>query len=397
MTTPALITAGSPAHASLLATLREFIDSEVIPRENLALANDPAHMQRQAGELVALARARGLGPPRLTRDAGGLNLSWEACCAFLEEAGRSFLGPLALQCAPPIQPDIVALDHLASPAQRQRYLAPLARGERKSCFAMTEPAPGVGSDPQMLATVARRQGDGPDAGWVLDGHKWFITGAMQADFAIVVARSEAGPSWFLVDTDHPGFERVRDIPSIEPFHLGGHGEIVLRDCRVGPEALVGQEGQGLAQAQLRLEGARLFHCMRFIGLASRAMTMAQDYASQRQSRGVALADHQMVQAMVADAHIELYAARLMVQDVARRLDAGQSIRHESSMAKVFVSEAVNRVADNAVQITGALGISEDLPLSMILRMVRPFRIYDGASEVHRAAIARRAFHQPLRA
>jgi acyl-CoA dehydrogenase len=172
---------------------------------------------------------------------------------------------------------------------------------------------------------------------------------------------------------------------------------LFKDCHVEADALIGEEGQGLAHSQLRLEGARLFHCMRFIGLASRAMSMAQDYALKRQSQGVALADHQMVQAMVADAHIQLYAARQIVLDVARRLDAGQSIRHHSSMAKVFVSEAVYQVADSAVQICGALGISEDIPVSMVLRMLRPFRIYDGASEVHRAAIARRALKNGLAA
>lgn len=387
------LTRPAPEFAALIAGLRDFIDHEVIPREDLRSAHDGAAVQRVSAELGQRAQALGFGAPRLPVSEGGLGLSWEECCAFLEEAGRSFLGPAILQCAPPGQPDIAALEQLASPWQRQRYLDLLARGQARSCFAMTEPAPGAGSDPRMLATTARRQGDD----WVLDGHKWFISGAMRADFAIVVARSDNGVCWFLVDTSNPGFQVLRDIPSMEPFDVGGHAEILLRDCRIGPEALIGEEGKGLEYAQLRLEGARLFHCMRFIGLSSRAMDMAQDYASRRQSHGARLAEHQMVQAMVANAHIDLYAARLMTLDVARRLDAGESIRHTSSMAKVFVSEAVNRVADSAVQITGALGISEDVPLSMILRMLRPFRIYDGASEVHRAAIAKRAFKQRLHA
>ncbi len=378
---------------ALIDTLRDFINEEVIPREDLRAVHDRVAIARVTDELQSLALARGLGAPRGRREEGGLALSWEQCCAYLEQAGRSFLGPLALRCGPPIQPDIFALDSLANPAQKERYLMPLVRGERASCFAMTEPAPGVGSDPRMLSASARRTADG----WVINGHKWFISGAMRADFAIVVARTDAGPSWFFVDMDNPGFEILRDIPTMEPFDIGGHAEILLKDCHVKADALIGEEGQGLAHSQLRLEGARLFHCMRFIGLASRAMSMAQDYALKRQSQGVALADHQMVQAMVADAHIQLYAARQIVLDVARRLDAGQSIRHHSSMAKVFVSEAVYQVADSAVQICGALGISEDIPVSMILRMLRPFRIYDGASEVHRAAIARRALKHGLAA
>lgn len=380
-------------HDALIARLRDFIDEEVIPREDLQAVNDRAAIARVTEELHGLALARGLGAPRGRREDGGLALSWTQCCAYLEQAGRSFLGPLALRCGPPTQPDIFALERLANPAQQARYLMPLVRGERASCFAMTEPAPGVGSDPRMLSTSARRTADG----WVLNGHKWFISGAMRADFAIVVARTEAGPSWFLVDVDNPGFQIVRDIPTMEPFDMGGHAEILLQDCHIEADALIGEEGQGMAHSQLRLEGARLFHCMRFIGLASRAMSIAQAYALKRESQGVVLADHQMVQAMVADAHIQLYAARQVVLDVARRLDAGQSIRHHSSMAKVFVSEAVYQVADSAVQICGALGVSEDIPVSMILRMLRPFRIYDGASEVHRSAIARRALKHGLAA
>ncbi|MBC7437053.1 MAG: acyl-CoA dehydrogenase family protein [Bdellovibrionales bacterium] len=379
--------------AALLDNLRDFIDNEVIPCEDLANAHDGEATQRIAAALQVSAKARGLGAPRMAIPEGGLGLSWEECCAFLEQAGRSFLGPVTLQCAPPGQPDVAALDKLASPAQRQRYLAPLVRGDKRSCFAMTEPAPGAGSDPRMLATTARRVDDG----WVIDGHKWFITGGMRADFAIVVARTDGGVSWLIVDKGTPGFEVVRDVPTMEPFDTGGHAEIIFRNCKVGPDALVGEEGKGLDYAQLRLEGARLFHCMRFIGLASRAMTIAQEYAGRRESNGVRLAEHQMVQSMVADAHIDLYAARLMTLDVARMLDAGQSIRHHSSMAKVFVSEAVNRVADSAVQICGALGVSEDLPVSMILRVLRPFRIYDGASEVHRSAIAKRALRHGLSA
>ena len=379
--------------AALRTRLRGFIDEEVIVAEDLKAAHDQQGNAAAIDRLRMRARALGFGPPRLPVAAGGLGLSWEECCGFFEEVGRSFLGPGALDCAPPGQPDVAVLERLANPAQRERYLGPLARGEVRSCFAMTEPAPGVGSDPRMLKATARCEGDG----WVLNAHKWFISGAIGAAFAIVVARTEAGVSWFLVDTDAPGFRIVRDIPTMEPFTRGGHAEIELVDCRVGADALVGEEGRGLEYAQMRLEGARLFHCMRYIGLASRAMQIAQDYAATRESFGARLAAHQMVQAMVADAHIDLYASRLMTLDVARRLDRGESIRHESSMAKVFVSEAVNRVADSAVQMTGALGISEDVPLSMILRQLRPFRIYDGASEVHRAAIAKRVFSKQLRA
>jgi acyl-CoA dehydrogenase len=166
---------------------------------------------------------------------------------------------------------------------------------------------------------------------------------------------------------------------------------------VPAEALIGEPGRGFDYAQLRLEGARLFHCMRGIGLAARAIEIAQDYALRRDSFGAKLSEHQQIQAMVADSHIDLYASRLMTADVARRLDAGESIRHASSMAKVFVSEALNRVADRASQMTGAIGMCEDQPIAMIARRLRPFRIYDGASEVHRAAIGKRVFQRGGRA
>lgn len=376
----------------LIGELREFIASEVVPQEHLLEAGDAKALQETTRALQRKAVARGFGAARTAREYGGLALSWEECCSYLEEAGRSFLGPAVLQCAPPTQPDIYALEKLGSPEQQQRYLEPLRTGDLHSCFAMTEPAPGVGSDPRMLSATAKRL---PEGGWEINAHKWFITGAVRADVAIVVARTEAGVSWFLVDTDTPGYRLVRDVPTMEPFDAGGHGEITLTNCRVPASALIGEEGRGLEYAQLRLEGARLFHCMRFIGMASRAMDIAQEYASHRESYGVKLGEHQMVQSMIADAHIELYAARLMTRDVARMLDAGESIRHHSSMAKVFVSEVVCKVADSAVQICGALGISEDTPVSMIYRQMRPFRIYDGASEVHRSAIAKRALRHRI--
>lgn len=376
----------------LIGELREFIASEVVPQEHLLQAGDAKALQETTRALQRKAVARGFGAARTAREYGGLALSWEECCSYLEEAGRSFLGPVVLQCAPPTQPDIYALEKLGSPEQQQRYLEPLRTGDLHSCFAMTEPAPGVGSDPRMLSATAKRL---PEGGWEINAHKWFITGAVRADVAIVVARTEAGVSWFLVDTGTPGYRLVRDVPTMEPFDAGGHGEITLTNCRVPASALIGEEGRGLEYAQLRLEGARLFHCMRFIGLASRAMDIAQEYASHRESYGAKLGEHQMVQSMIADAHIELYAARLMTRDVARMLDAGESIRHHSSMAKVFVSEVVCKVADSAVQICGALGISEDTPVSMIYRQMRPFRIYDGASEVHRSAIAKRALRHRI--
>jgi acyl-CoA dehydrogenase len=390
-TAPRCATLSPGALDALCAKTRRFIDEQVIPCEKPSLAHDVRGIDRVVAELRPEARALGIAAPQLPVEHGGLGLSWQECARVFEEAGRSLLGAPVLGCGAPDQPNIDTLLQVAGERHRERWLAPLIRGEIRSCFAMTEPEPGVGSDPRMVATTARRDGDG----WVIDGHKWFISGAVGAAFAIVVARADEGVCWFLVETDNPGYRLVRDIPSLDPFATGGHGEILLENCRVGADALIGEPGRGFEYAQMRLEGARLFHCMRNIGLVSRGLQIAQDYAIRRESFGARLSEHQLVQAMVADSHIDLYAARLMTSDVARRLDAGESIRHYSSMAKVFVSEALHRVADRAAQMTGALGMSEDAPISLILRRIRPFRIYDGASEVHRAAIGRRVFQRRI--
>lgn len=379
---------------ALCGRVREFVEQCAIPREDMARAHDVAWLDAVTKELRVEAQARGLALPQLPRERGGLGLGWVDCVRVFGEAGRSFLGAGALGCAAPDQPNVDTLLRIATPSQQRRWLDPLLAGRVRSAFSMTEPAPGVGSDPRMIRTTARRvvNRDGSRS-WVLDGHKWFSSGACGAAFALVVARAEEGVSWFIVDTDNPGWRLVRSVPGIDPFAHGGHGEVVLENCLVDDDALLGEPGKGLDYAQLRLEGARLFHCMRGAGLAARALQLAQDYAATRESFGSVLADHQQVQAMVADSHIDLYAARLMTTDVARRLDSGGSIRHESSMAKVFVSEALCRVADRAAQLTGALGMSHDSPIAMINLKLRPFRIYDGASEVHRAAIGKRIFQR----
>ena len=374
----------------LLAQLRVFMDDEVIPRERPALAHDLDGIEAVACQLRDRAKAAGVYAPQLPAEWGGLGLSWCDRCAFLEEAGRSFLGPLALNCAPPDQPNMINLLRLGTPAQQARYLKPLSAGQVRSCFAMTEPEPGAGSDPSMLATRARRSSGG---GWVIDGHKWFISGAVGASFALVLAMADEGATIFIVDADNPGLQVERAIPGIDGLQIGGHGEIRLNTCRVADEAVLGEPGRGFEYAQARLEPARLSHCMRFIGRAARALSLAEDYVNRRQSFGKPLAEWQQIQAMVADSHIDLHASRLMTWHAAALMDAAVSVKDESAMTKVFVSEAVWRVADRAAQMMGALGMSDDSIVSQTLRELRPFRIYDGASELHRATLGRRFLKQ----
>ncbi|WP_313388373.1 acyl-CoA dehydrogenase family protein [Achromobacter aegrifaciens] len=369
----------------LCARVRRFVDEVAIPAESPAIARDVAALDRCVAQLRARAKEAGLYAPQLPAQWGGLGLGWRALAEVLEEAGRSFLGPAALNCAAPDQPNMLTLLRLGNAAQQERFLAPLVRGEQRACFAMTEPAPGAGSDPSMLRTRAERRG----SRWVLNGHKQFISGGVGADFSLVLARGDAGATLFLVPADTPGYRVVRDIGMVTGYQIGGHAEILLQDCEVGDDAVLGEPGQGLAHAQLRLEPARLSHCMRYIGRARRALETAQAYVTQRESFGARLADLQQVQAMIADSHIDLHASRLMTLDCAARMDAGLSVKQHSAMTKVFVSDAVNRVADRAVQMMGALGLSDDTPVSMIWQEMRPFRIYDGANELHRATLARR--------
>ncbi|MFY3550076.1 acyl-CoA dehydrogenase family protein [Achromobacter insolitus] len=380
---------GGDALQDLCARVRRFVEEVAMPAESAAIARDVAALDHWVARLRVQAREAGLYAPQLPREWGGLGLGWRALAQVLEEAGRSFLGPAALNCAAPDQPNMLTLLRLGTPAQLERYLGPLVRGERRACFAMTEPAPGAGSDPSMLRTRAERRG----ARWVLNGHKQFISGGVGADFALVLARTDTGATLFLVPADTPGYRVVRDIGMVTGYQIGGHAEILLQDCEVGDEAVLGEPGRGLEYAQLRLEPARLSHCMRYIGRARRALETAQAYVMQRESFGSRLADLQQIQAMVADSHIDLHAARLMTLDCADRMDAGLSVKQHSAMAKVFVSEAVNRVADRAVQMMGASGLSDDTPVAMVWQEMRPFRIYDGANELHRATLARRLLAQ----
>ena len=374
-----------PVLAALRERVRHFVETHAIPGETNAHVSDPPSLDAALARLRPVARALGLYLPQLPQAQGGMGLTWVQRTVVLEEAGRSYLGPGALNCAAPDQPNMISLLRQGTAAQQRTYLAPLAAGEIRSCFAMTEPPPGAGSDPSMLLTRAERR----PGGWVIDGRKWFITGAVGARFAIVLAKATEGPTQFIVDTSNPGFRLLRAIPGIDPFAIGGHGEIELKDCFVPDEAVLGDVGQGFVYAQQRLEPARLSHCMRLLGRARRALELAQAYVGERRSFGARLAELQQVQAMVADCHMDLHASRLMTLDCAARMDAGLPVKTESAMTKVFVSEALYRVADRAAQLMGALGMSDDTPVALILRELRPFRIYDGASELHRATLGRR--------
>ena len=379
----------SPELADLRDRTLAFVRDEVIPQEPYVEEHGGLPAQRLAA-LREKARAAGLYAPHVARVWGGLGLDMRAQSVVFEAAGRSLIGPLALNCAAPDEGNMHLLAVVGTEAQKRTYLAPLVAGEVRSCFAMTEPPPGAGADPSMLQTRAVQRGDA----WVIDGDKWYISGADGAAFAICMARTgeridgRQGATMFLVDAANPGFQVLRQIPSLDGGFPGGHCEVAFRECVVGPDAVLGAVGEGFTYAQVRLAPARLTHCMRWLGVAQRALEIATRYAAEREGFGKRLGEHQMVGAMLADAAIELHAARLMIWHAAWVIDNGGQARQESSMAKVFVSETVERVVDRALQICGSHGVSHDLPLASFYRNLRPFRIYDGPSEVHRMVIAR---------
>lgn len=373
----------------LQARVESFVEEQVIPLER-EVPRKGGLDRKSLDKRRALARKAGLYAPQLPVELGGLGLSLMEICPIFEAAGRSLLGPLALNCAAPDEGNMHLLELAADEKQHRQYLQPLAAGEIRSAFAMTEPAPGAGSDPKMLRTMAERQGDH----WVINGRKWWVSGAQGAAFYIVMARTDPelppaeGASMLLVPADTPGANIVRRIGGLSRPWLGGHYEMEFVDCRVPRENVLGEVGRGYALAQQRLGPARLTHCMRWLGAAQRALEIAVEYAKQREAFGSAVADHQSVQWMLADSEIELHAGRLMVYQAAWLLENGRRARRETSICKVYVAEAVNRVFDRALQICGGKGISDDLPLADFYAEARAFRIYDGPSEVHRMVIAR---------
>ncbi|NUS44311.1 MAG: acyl-CoA dehydrogenase [Mycobacteriaceae bacterium] len=337
------------------------------------------------------ARAAGVFAPHVGARFGGMGLDMRDRAPVFEAAGYSLFGPVALNCSAPDEGNMHLLEAVATRTQQDRYLRPLAAGAIRSCFAMTEPAPGAGSDPTALRTTATRTA----AGWVINGHKWFITGAHGARFAIVMARTSGEPgdrdgaTMFLADTDAPGFTRVRDIDTLDSASLGGHSELLFDNVEVSDDAVLGEVDRGFAYAQVRLGPARMTHCMRWLGAARRAADIAAERAATRHAFGGKLGDLGMVQQLVADNEIDIEASRALIYRACWELDAGERGAQITSVAKTFVAEAVGRVVDRSLQVCGALGISEDAPLAALYREVRAFRIYDGPSETHRWAIARR--------
>jgi acyl-CoA dehydrogenase len=372
------------------ARIRQFVNAELIPLEKESASFD-AHENIQEALLQSLrakAREQGLWCLQMPRERGGQGLGLVGMAACYEEMNRSIFGPVVFNSAAPDDGNMMVLEKVATPEQKQRWLQPIVDGKVRSSFAMTEPAPGSGSDPSMMRTRAVRQGDH----WVVHGTKHFITGAGIAAHFILVARTSddarKGLSAFLFHKDDPGWEVVRRIPIMGPEEHGGHCELRFDGLRIPDENRLMQVGDGLKLTQIRLGPARLTHCMRWLGLARRAMEIAGDYVSRRESFGQVLAEREGVQWLLGEAAMRIQVGRLLTMHAAWKLDQGDFARKEVSMAKVAVSETLHTAVDTAIQLCGARGYSKDTPLEWIYRYARQARLVDGASEIHKMVLSR---------
>jgi acyl-CoA dehydrogenase len=366
--------------------ITDFVATTLIRREQAAFAQGVDDTLRV--ELQQAAKVAGIWAPQAAPDLGGGGFRLDEAAVLLEAAGHSLLGPLALNCAAPDEGNIHMLTVIATAGQRARYLQPLVDGAVRSCFAMTEPPPGAGSDPSALQTVATRV----PGGWRIDGCKHLITGAEGAAFAIVMAKDAESDAatMLLVDSDNPGMTLTGHARTIDSTVVGGHCQLLFENAFVPDEAVLGEPGQGFRYAQVRLAPARLTHCMRWLGAAQRAHDIALDRSVGRSLFGSRLADHGMAQQMIADNEIDLAAARALLWQSSWSIAEGDRSSESSSRTKVFVSEAASRIVDRSVQLCGGMGTSEELVVGRIYADIRAFRIYDGSSETHRMSIAKRA-------
>jgi acyl-CoA dehydrogenase len=342
---------------------------------------------RMVKDLRVKARKAGFWLPHMPQDVGGMGLSVTALAAVSAEAARVPMGPYIINCQAPDEGNMHTLYHFATEYQREHYLQPLLDGTKRSCFSMTEPDV-AGSDPTLIQTTAVEEGDE----WVINGHKWFTSGAKGAAFAIVIARTDpeaeipqARNSAFIVDTDTPGFEIVRDVETMGGRH--NHPEIRYTNVRVPKSHLLGERGGGHKLGQVRPGPARLAHCMRWLGQIEMALEMLIDRAQKRFAHGSYLSEKQSIQWMMADSAMELYASKLMVLHAAYKIENNEDFRQEVSMAKHHVANTLWRVVDRAMQVHGALGYSTDTPLAGMMQQARWARFADGADDVHQMRIA----------
>lgn len=380
----------SPRIESYRARIARFVEDEVLTVEADRAAWD-AHeniAHDRLGPLRQKARDEGLWCLQLKKETGGQDLGKMGMAVCYEEMNRSIFGPVVFNAAAPDDGNMMLLEKAGTDDQKRRWLDPIVRGDVRSSFAMTEPAPGGGSDPGMMLTTATKKGDS----YVIRGRKWYITGAADADHFVVMARTSDDPrrglTAFLHHKDEPGWHIDRRIPILGPEEHGGHCELVYEDMELPADRVILGEGLGLKVTQMRLGPARLTHCMRWLGLAKRCTEIAQDYAENRHGFGIRLADRESIQIKMGDLAMGIEIGRLLVMKAAWALDQGSFARKEVSMAKIHVANLLHQAADVAIQINGARGYSKDTVLEWIYRYARQARLVDGADEVHQMVLNR---------
>ena len=369
----------------IVARVERFVREIVAPYERDPRCGPHGPAEDLVRELRAKAKQAGVMTPHIRAD--GRHLTQRETAAVLKASGLSPLGPVAVNTMAPDEGNMYLIGHVGSPELKARFLKPLVTGEARSAFFMTEPAVdgGAGSDPSMMKTIAVRDGNQ----WLINGRKCFITGAEGAQVGIVMAKSEDGACMFLVDLPNPAIRIERVLDTLDSSMPGGHAVVMIDNLRVPPDQMLGESGEGFKYAQVRLSPARLSHCMRWHGAATRAQEIATAYACQRKAFGKVLIDHEGVGFMLAENLIDLKQAELMIDWCADILDSGSLGTAESSMTKVAVSEALFRVADRCVQVMGGTGVSGDTIVEQVFREIRSFRIYDGPTEVHKWSLAKK--------
>ena len=385
----------SPETQDLCRRIDAFLDARVIPLESDRANYDEGENIRLdlLAKLRAEARREGLWCFQVPKseggngaERGGMVVNMAAC---YETAGRSIFGPVCFNAAAPDDGNIYLLNKVATPAQKERWLAPIMRGEARSAIVMTEPHPGSGSDPAgMMRTTATRKGDT----WVIQGRKWFITGAGVADHFILLARtsddSRRGLTTFLFHKDQPGWKLERRIPIMGPEEHGGHCELSFDGLEIKDSERLMDVGEGMKAVQIRLGVARLTHCMRWLGMAKRSLAIAGEYVAEREAFGAKLIEHEGVQWMLGEAAMQIAMGRMLTMHAAWRIDQGDRAQKEVAMAKVAVADILHKAIDTAIQLCGAKGYSKDTLLEWMYRYQRQARILDGASEVHKMLMAR---------
>jgi acyl-CoA dehydrogenase len=394
--TPSVGCANSPEELTrgreVAARVEAFVRERIVPYERDARWGAHGPAEELVVELKTLAREAGLLTPHILSD--GSHLTHRETALVLRAAGLSPLGPLALNVMAPDEGNMFLLGRVATPAQKERFLQPVVEGRARSAFFMTEPAEdgGAGSDPSMMKTEARREGDH----WIVNGRKAFITGALGARVGILMAKSPEGATMFLLELPDPAIRIERVLETIDSSMTGGHAVVAIENLRIPQSQILGASGEGFKYAQVRLAPARLTHCMRWLGACTRAQEISCEYAVKRQAFGKSLIEHEGVGFMLADNRIELKQAELMIDWCAGVLDSGATGTMESSIAKVAVSEALFRVADRCVQVMGGTGVTRDTIVEQVFREIRAFRIYDGPTEVHKWSLAKKIQSETLK-